>query len=106
MRRPRDRGILGPLGYRYDIPEPRLCLACQRCHHLFGLARTPKSINKSWSLLIAHLSGGLLFGREVKQPASFRALRPNKPVAARAPRRSPRPRRTRILPRPHRPPFR
>ncbi len=77
-----------PYAGRYDTPEPHFCLACQRCHHLFGLARTPKSISKSWSLLIAHLSGGLLFGREVKRPASFSALRQNKPLAR--PRSSPR----------------
>ena len=65
-------------------------LACQRCHHIFGLARTPKSISKTWSLLIAHISGGLLFGREVKRPASFSAIRKNKYTGFAAPRPSPR----------------
>ena len=68
-----------------STPEPYLCFACKRCHAPFDLARTPRSIAKSWGLLVAHMSGGLLFGHEVPRPASFSAIRHNKPTTARRP---------------------
>ncbi len=73
----------------YHHPSQHLCFACYRCHHLFGLARTPKSLKSSWSNLITHMSGGLLFGREVPPPPSFGILRANQPysIARPSPRR-------------------
>lgn len=78
-----------PLPTTDDAPEPRLAFACKRCHGIANLARTPNSLHKSWSLLIAHLSTGLLFGREVPRPASFAATRANQ-ATAQKPRSSPR----------------
>ncbi len=63
----------------YDPPHQPGCFACRKCHHVICLARTSKGISGYWSILINHMSGGLLFGREVQRPASFTVARKKKP---------------------------
>jgi DNA-binding NarL/FixJ family response regulator len=44
------------------------CFACYNCHRVRSLSRIERN---SWNQLIGYLSGGLLYGREVAQPAWF-----------------------------------
>jgi len=46
----------------------RRSLACERC---WQLRRTTMTSHTGWNDLVTHLSGGLLFGREVAKPAGF-----------------------------------
>jgi hypothetical protein len=46
----------------------RRSLACERC---WKLQRTSFAGYRGWNELVTHLSGGLLYGREVEQPADF-----------------------------------
>ena len=41
------------------------------CEHCWKLRRTSFANYKGWNELISHLSGGLLFGREVEKPSEF-----------------------------------
>jgi DNA-binding CsgD family transcriptional regulator len=46
-------------------PQPMPCFACCRCHRIRYFSRLGKD---SWNELIAYLTGGLLYGREVPRP--------------------------------------
>ena len=48
-----------------EVPEPLPCFACNDCHDLPRFSRVDRNC---WNNLILHLSGGLLFGREVRKP--------------------------------------
>ena len=58
--------------------------ACARCHRVQFFTRASSD---AWNLLIATLSGGLLYGREVPRPADFlpaRRRRPYRPMINRS----------------------
>jgi DNA-binding NarL/FixJ family response regulator len=67
-------------------PQSLPALACLRCHDVHHLSRAKAS---SWNHLIAYLTGGLLYGREVRRPEGFHVRkRAYRPVTSRgAPRR-------------------
>lgn len=48
------------------VPEPPPCFACNACHDVTRFSRVDRNC---WNNLILHLSGGLLYGREVRKPA-------------------------------------
>ena len=56
-----------------EVPEPPGCFACGVCHGVVGFTRT--DVTRSWNNLVLHLSGGLLYGREVRRPQWFVAGR-------------------------------
>lgn len=49
--------------------------ACKQCHRVRDFASDTRN---AWNHVISHLSGGLLYGREVKRPASFVIARRNR----------------------------
>jgi DNA-binding CsgD family transcriptional regulator len=49
-----------------DAPPP--CFACKRCHDIRYFNRRSRD---AWNHLVAHLTGGLLYGHEVEKPAWF-----------------------------------
>jgi DNA-binding NarL/FixJ family response regulator len=60
-------------------------LACTRCH---GVENVSRASPGSWNRLVAYLSGGLLYGREVAKPAGFHVRRREyRPQTRRAPAR-------------------
>jgi len=73
---------------RFKIDEPRWSqeFACKQCHDVefFSRTRTGK-----WAYLIAQLTGGLLYGHEVKRPEwfKFERVRTYHPQINRAPSR-------------------
>ena len=52
--------------------RPLPCFACARCHGVRYFSRVDRA---SWDQFVAHLSDGLLYGREVKRPADIEAKR-------------------------------
>src|SRR5688500_1539542 len=57
-------------GVRPPPWAPRVAgFACRGCHGVRGLSRAPGKMRGFWNDLVAHLSGGLLYGREVVRPA-------------------------------------
>jgi hypothetical protein len=48
-----------------QMPTPEPAFACVRCHGVRYFSRVDKN---SWNELVHHLSGGLLYGYEVKKP--------------------------------------
>jgi DNA-binding CsgD family transcriptional regulator len=69
------------------IPHPS-SFACGRCHRIEFVKR--RSAGETWNHLISHLSGGLLYGREVPRPQWFDPTvryRPCGPQINRAPSR-------------------
>ena len=73
-------------------PEPMPCFACVRCHRPEWFTRA--DVVSAWGQLVLHLSGGLLYGREVQRPAW---LTTGRKVAYRARRTRPSPRRDAVL---------
>lgn len=67
-----------------DPPPP--CFACWRCHRVRGFSRVDRG---GWNQLVAYLTGGLLYGREVERPAWLTPdrKRPYRPRLSRAPSR-------------------
>lgn len=55
-----------------DVQAPLPCFACVACHRVRYFSRVNRD---SWNHLIAYLSGGLLYGSEVKKPDGYRSLR-------------------------------
>ncbi len=52
-----------------DPLEPHApCFACQKCHGVHDYGRLD---SKGWNELVTYLSGGLLYGREVKRPSWY-----------------------------------
>lgn len=50
-------------------PDERRCrFACRECNRVYDFA---SQVTNAWNHVVSHLSGGLLYGREVKRPASF-----------------------------------
>jgi DNA-binding CsgD family transcriptional regulator len=58
--------------------------ACERCHQIQRLSRTSPD---AWNVVVAYLSQGLLYGREVERPAWF--TRDRKQVYVPRPRAKP-----------------
>jgi len=73
-----------PPGEIDGMPEPSPSLACHRCHKVLYFTSTSA---KFWNHLIAHLSGGMLYGHEVPRKDFFKEQRqrPYKPRIGRAP---------------------
>jgi hypothetical protein len=61
-----------------QVEEPPPMFACVKCH---GVRHFSAIDNTSWNELISHMSGGLLYGFEVKKPSWFVAQR-KKPYRA------------------------
>lgn len=88
-RYPRDREALQRAGVR-SKPRSRVSgFACADCHGVRVLSRAT-NLRDFWNELIAHLTGGLLYGREVERPQWLTpqrrrpyALHPNAPPAHR-----------------------
>lgn len=61
-----------------EVQAPVPAFACHDCHQIRYWSST---IHSSWNHLVAYLSGGLLYGREVQRPAWFVAQRkrPHRP---------------------------
>src|SRR6267142_4538824 len=56
-----------------DLPQaPPAMFACMKCH---GICYFPSIAPDSWNRVIAYLTAGMLYGSEVKKPASFVAGR-------------------------------
>jgi DNA-binding NarL/FixJ family response regulator len=55
-----------------DVQAPPPCFACVSCHRVRYFSRVDRD---SWNHLIAYLSGGLLYGFEVKKPDGYRSVR-------------------------------
>jgi DNA-binding CsgD family transcriptional regulator len=73
---PRERAALRRAGVRAAPRPPRVAgFACWRCHGMRGLSRAPGKLRGFWNDLVAHLSGGLLYGREVARPAWISPVR-------------------------------
>ncbi len=53
-------------GHPDGMPEPPRTFACSRCHDLCYFELATKYWG--WNYLVSHLSGGLLYGREVAKP--------------------------------------
>ena len=70
---------LPPLANLVDIPRPIAGFACARCHRVRFFTRV--RAGEAWNQLIAYLTAGLLYGREVPRPPWFTAQRrkPYKP---------------------------
>jgi DNA-binding CsgD family transcriptional regulator len=75
------------------LAEPIGCFACYECHGIRSFSRFNAS---AWNYLIAHLSGGLLYGSEVPKPADF-GSQPRKARPYRRVRRCPSPGRQKVL---------
>ena len=63
---------------RDETPKPPPCFACRECHGVRYLSRMNRD---PWNVVVSYLSGGLLYGKEVKRPSWFtrdrkRAFRP------------------------------
>jgi hypothetical protein len=54
------------------VPDSPRAMGCARCPRVRYFSRTTAA---SWNALIAHASGGLLYGREVRKPDYFRPTR-------------------------------
>lgn len=73
---PRERAALRRAGVRPPPRAPRVAgFACWGCHGLRGLSRAPGKMRGFWNDLVAHLTGGLLYGREVARPAWLTPVR-------------------------------
>jgi DNA-binding CsgD family transcriptional regulator len=90
---PADREELRRAGARAQVPWPTasMGLACARCHRVRYFSRASKDF---WNELVALLSCGLLYGREVERPA-WATRRRKRPYAPR-PNREPAWRRLRV----------
>lgn len=53
-----------------DVAPPLPCFACGPCHQINDEGRLR---SQGWDTLIAHITGGLLYGREVKKPSWYTA---------------------------------
>ena len=69
-----------------EVRGPAPCFACVNCHRVQGFSRFSKG---SWEQLIAHVSGGMLYGREVRRPAWMSAEREGHPRRRKTYRSSP-----------------
>jgi hypothetical protein len=60
------------------LPEPMRTFACAPCHNVLHFARLNRF---NWNHLISHLSGGMMYGREVPRPTWYvqRRTRPFRP---------------------------
>jgi DNA-binding CsgD family transcriptional regulator len=54
------------------LPEPAPTFACHDCHNIRYFSST---IHSSWNHVVAYLSGGLLYGREVARAEWFQVKR-------------------------------
>lgn len=76
-----------PIGDADELPTPPPSFACYKCHRVRFTGRADRS---DWNYIIAYLTGGLLFGREVTPPKWYTPARklPYRPQIHRpAPRR-------------------
>jgi DNA-binding CsgD family transcriptional regulator len=66
------------------VEDPPRALGCTRCHRVRYFSRVDRH---AWNALIAHCTGGLLYGREVRKPEFWRETRRRKyrPSLGRAP---------------------
>jgi DNA-binding CsgD family transcriptional regulator len=60
-------GLVGREGEEEAASGAVSTLACKKCHGVHSLSRVKK--NAWWNELVGWLTGGLLYGREVKRPA-------------------------------------
>ncbi len=56
-----------------EMPPPPLAFACCACHRIRYWSRA--NDQKAWNTLVAYLSAGLLYGREVRKPAWWKSHR-------------------------------
>ena len=67
-----DPVILRKLSEDYLPAAPPATFACSKCHRLQSFGGCDKN---EWNQLIFHLSGGMLYGKEVPKPAGYRSQR-------------------------------
>jgi DNA-binding CsgD family transcriptional regulator len=72
-----DEAWLSPAGAD-PLPEPAPTFACHACHRVRYWSAAG-DVDKAWNQLVGYLSGGLLYGREVRQPAWFAQPRRRRP---------------------------
>src|SRR5690606_34072470 len=54
------------------IPTPPLTAACLRCHNVLHFSLLTRN---GWNIFIAHITGGLLYGHEVRRPDTLTVTR-------------------------------
>jgi DNA-binding CsgD family transcriptional regulator len=74
----RDRNLAEYFGVKVEgdevdgVAEMPRTFACTRCHRVRYFSRVDRH---GWNQLIAHATGGLLYGREVRKPEYWKATR-------------------------------
>ena len=57
------------------LPQPPRTFACHTCHHIRYFETLTKS---AWNYVINHITGGMLYGREVPKPNWWKPERKRK----------------------------